>query len=377
MASTAGKKTLPTHTLECFEVEVKAVNYQLAAEGEFITITQTIFGGISVSLSLKENMMLVLQHKEPEYMPLISDFDQAWPGGMDFVCEAPRVSGVNKDWFGQSWTFEPKIGACNPTPGCYLLDDITKWKDVIRFPSFDKMDWEGYAARDTAGWDRDRKMSRVTIGYGMWERLFCIMPFDEALCALIEEPEACYEFFGAVADHKIRLHEYVIKYYKPDVLCMHDDYGSGTGMFMSPEVWRELIKPHLQRVIDHVRDHGVMYEHHCCGYFAPILPEMADMGVTMFNSVHKSNKPAELKKQIGHKITFNGGFDTQYMDGENITEEEIRAHVRNTIDELAPGGSWVPRYMLVHRDRGAFITDELLKYGATHYYGKRPGNIYG
>ncbi len=175
-----------------------------------------------MSISYKENLMLVYQHKEPEYFPLMSDFDAVSPNGMDFICESPRIPGVHNDWFGQSWTFEPKIGACNPTPGKHLLDDITKWEDVVKFPTFDKMDWEGYAARDTANWDREHRMSRITIGYGMWERLFCIMPFEDALCSLEEEPEACYEFFGAVADHKIRLHEYVIKYYKPDLIVMHE-----------------------------------------------------------------------------------------------------------------------------------------------------------
>ncbi len=329
-----------------------------------------------MSLSYRDNMMMALEHKEPEYMPLVSDFDMAYPGGLDFVCEAPKVPGVNKDWFGQSWTYAENIGACNPTPGDHLLDDITKWKDVVKFPTFEQMDWEGHAAEDTKKWNREERLSRVTIGYGMWERLFCIMPFSDALCSLVDEPEACYEFFGAVADHKIRLHEYVIKYYKPDLLVMHDDYGSGGGMFMSPEVWRKLLKPHLQRIIDHVRSHGVMYEHHCCGYFAPIIPEIAEMGAVSFNSVHKSNNPAELKKQIGDKITFVGGFDTQFMDTDSATEDEIRAHIRKTIDELAPGGSWIPRFMLANRARNPIVNDEILKYGATHYYGKRPGNTY-
>ena len=325
-----------------------------------------------MAVSLRDNMLMVLHHQEPAYMPMMSDFDAVSPAGMDFICEAPRIPGVNKDWFGQSWTYEEKIKAANPTPGCHLLDDITRWREVIHFPTFDKMDWDGHAAQDTANWDRKNKISRVTIGYGMWERLFCIMSFDEALCALVEEPDACYEFFGAIADHKIRLHEYVIRYYKPDLLVMHDDYGSGGGMFMSPDTWRKLLKPHLQRIIDHVRSHGVMYEHHCCGYLAPILPDLAEMGAVGFNSVHVSNKPAELKRKLGKQLTFVGGFDTQYMDRDSVTEEEIRAHVRETIDQLAPGGSWIPRFMLAHRERHKIVNDEILRYGGTHYYGPRP-----
>jgi len=324
------------------------------------------------SLSFKENALLAYQHKEPEYLPIASDFDTCAPRGMDFICETISVQGTAKDWFGQSWTYEPNIGAANPTPGVHLLDDITKWKEVIKFPDLSKLDWEGYAAKDTANWDRENKLSRVIVGYGLWERLFCIMDFREALCALLEEPEACYEFFGAIADHKIRLYDYIIKYYKPDIVIMHDDYGHGGGMFMSPETWRELIKPHLQRVIDSITSKGVMYEHHCCGYFAPIVGEIADMGCVATNTMHVSNNPAELKKEVGHKICFVGGFDNQFLDSPGITEEQIRENIDKTIDELAPGGSWVASCGLKTSSRNWIVNDEIITYGSTKYTSPRP-----
>ena len=92
-------------------------------------------------------------------------------------------------------------------------------------------------------------------------------------------------------------------------------------MFMSPDTWRELIKPHLARVIKSITDQGVYYEHHCCGYFVPIIEEIAGLGATSFNAAHVSNKPAELKKQIGHKIAFFGGFDNQFIDRIDTTEQ--------------------------------------------------------
>ena len=324
------------------------------------------------SLSFRENTLLAYQHKEPEFFPMASDMDTCAPRGMDFIRETICINGTANDWFGQSWTFEPNIGVANPTPNVHLVPDITKWRDYMKFPDLSVLDWEGYAARDTAKWDREHKLSRVMVGYGLWERMFSVVEFQDALMALVEEPEACYDFFGAVADHKIRLHDYLIKYYKPDILIMHDDYGSGGGMFMAPSVWRELIKPHLQRVIDAITSKGVLYEHHCCGYFAPIVGEIADMGCSATNTMHISNKPAELKKEVGHKMCFVGGFDTQFMDKPKTTEEEIRASIRKTIDELAPGGSWVAQSGLKTRDRNAIVNDELIRYGSTKYTCPRP-----
>lgn len=324
------------------------------------------------TLSFKENTLLAYQHKEPEFFPMATDMDTCAPRGMDFIRESICVNGTADDWFGQSWTFEPNIGGANPTPGVHLVPDITNWREYMKFPDLSLLDWEGYAAKDTAKWDREHRLSRVMVGFGLWERLFSVMEFQEALCALMEEPEACYDFFGAVADHKIRLYQYLIKYYKPDILIMHDDYGSNSGMFMSPEVWRNLIKPHLQRVIDCITSAGVMYEHHCCGYFAPILGEIADMGCVATNTMHISNKPAELKREIGHKMCFVGGFDTQFMDSPKTTEAEIRESIDKTIDALAEGGSWVAQAGLKTKERNAIVNDELIRYGSTKYTCKRP-----
>ena len=324
------------------------------------------------TLSYKENALLALQHKEPEYLPMITDIQTCSPGGMDYVCERPNVPGEALDWFGQSWTYEPAVGAANPTPGKHLVEDITAWRDVMHFPDLSRLDWKGHAEQDTAGWDREHRLTRINDLFGPWERLFSVMEFQDALCALMEEPEACYDFFGAVADHKIRMYEYIIDAYKPDILCMHDDYGHGRGMFMSPDTWRKLLKPHLQRIIDAVTSRGVLYEHHCCGYFAPILGEIADMGCVASNTMHVSNHPAELKQEIGHKMCFIGGFDTQKMDSPAIGEAEIRACVRETLDQLAPGGSYITLFGMKTKGRNELLSDEVRRCSGRYYTCPRP-----
>lgn len=322
-------------------------------------------------ITLKENMRLVYEHKMPEYMPFMWDFNTAMLGGMDFVNERPNIPGTNKDWFGQEWTYEELTGACNPTPNRPLLTDITQWKDVLKFPDLDKLDWEGNAKKDTANWDRENKFSRITIGFGMWERLFSIMPFDDALCALVEEPEACYEFFGAVADHKIRLHELAIRYYQPDVLIMHDDYGNGMNLFMAPDTWRQLLKPHLQRIVDHVHSHGVFYEHHNCGYFEPIAQDMIDMGIDATNPVHVSNNIAHMKAAYGNKMVMLGGMDTQLFGRMNVTPEEIRESIRHSFEIMAPGGNYIPMAAVSYSAYGDLINEEFIRCGS-QYYGPRP-----
>ena len=46
------------------------------------------------TLSFKENALLALQHKEPEYFPITSDMDTCAPRGVGFIQETSCTTGV-------------------------------------------------------------------------------------------------------------------------------------------------------------------------------------------------------------------------------------------------------------------------------------------
>ena len=60
------------------------------------------------------------------------------------------------------------------------------------------------------------------------------------------------------------------------------------------------------------------------------------------------------------------------MDSPDTTEEEIRASVRQTIDDLAPGGSFVANCGLRTASRNKIVVDEIIRYGSTKYSCPRP-----
>lgn len=321
-------------------------------------------------LTLKENMKKVYNHEIPEYMPSFGDIDQILLYGPDFVNERPEIPGVNTDWFGQSWTYVEDVHAASPTPNTPLLTDITEWKSVIKFPDLDKLDWTGHAAKDTANWDRENKMCSCRNYFGPWERLNSVMNFDEALISLALEPEICEEFFSAVADHKIKLHDLAIEHYNPDIIMMHDDYGSDDRMFMSPDTWRQLIKPHLKRIVDAVHAKGVLYEHHSCGYYAPIIPDLIEIGVDAVDFIQACNNTAKVQKQYHDKLTLVGCIDNQFIENPMTSEEDIRKSIQETYAGVAPYGSFVP-VALIFGENGKIAADEMKKQEAL-YYAQRP-----
>ncbi len=328
-----------------------------------------------MSITLRENMLKALRHEEPDYLPLSTDMSLV-------VCPAIRdragsaAHPQEEDWFGRKWVYEPNIGGNIPDITQPFMDDITQWKDLFHFPDVETaVDWETLAAEAEARHDRENKLVLFMSQNGMWENLFNSMEFTDALTSLLEEPEACYDFFGAIADYKIQLHEQIIKHFKPDILMFHDDYGGGHGLFMSPDVWRELIKPHLKRIVDHCHAHGVIFQMHCCGYMAPLLDDMIELGIQTWHLVHVSNKPVELYQKYGKKITFvDGMLDNQMIVSDYATEEQIRKMIRDTVDGICPGGA--PVVMSANAnlrpDRAAMVKEELLNAAEKYYKEKRP-----
>lgn len=130
-------------------------------------------------------------------------------------------------------------------------EDICDWRELVKFPDLDAWDWSKVEEIDhISEIDRENKVFEIMFVNGPFERLHMLMGFENALCALLTDPEEVEEFFNTYMEWKIKLMEKVIEYYKPDVLMFHDDWGTQNNMFFSPDVWRSLIKPQIKKAVD-------------------------------------------------------------------------------------------------------------------------------
>jgi len=174
-------------------------------------------------------------------------------------------------------------------------------------------------------------------GFEMYWRL---RGMENALMDFAGEPELASEMVGRCADFAIALGEAACDTYPLDWLWTGDDVASQTGMMMSPETWREIVRPHLQRVFDVGRRRGLRVAYHCCGGLRAIIGDLVEMGLDVLNPV-QCNCPgmdaAELKKEFGGKLAFMGGVDTQDMLP-NGSADDVRRATRHLLDVMSSGG---------------------------------------
>jgi uroporphyrinogen decarboxylase len=273
--------------------------------------------------------------------------------------------GHTIDCFGISWDYNPGDEGPMVTKGTKRLDSIVDWRETLSMPDCESWDWEACAAKDTASWDRENKISSVIIVNGLFEQFHALTGFEDALCYLLTEPEAVEDFLDALTRYRIRQIELIAKYYKPDKIQFHDDYGQTSNTFMSMDVWRRLFKPQLKKIIDAVHEHGILYEHHSCGYIVPLIEDFIELNMDALNPLQVQNNPYELKKKHTKELCFVGGFDNQgILDRPGATYEERIKEIRYRVELMAPGGSWVAHPVMLDPAIGLALTDVLYEYNA-------------
>lgn len=283
-----------------------------------------------MALTPRENYLNALNHKETEWTPVfIADCAgvgfAAGPG--PWIEKGPFGGGY--DGFGVRWvTPSSGGGAPIPAPNEFMLDldNITNWKNIIKFPDLDSVDWNMEAQREFEMFhvDRSRQAIDFGCGNGVFERLAAFMGFENALIALIEEPEACYDLMDAITDYKIEFAKKVKESYNPDAFTNYDDIATERGLFMSPEIYRKLIKPHHKRLNQAVRELGMIPIQHTCGFCEPLVEDMIDTGAAAWTSVQPTNDIERILKEYGDRISIMGGFDTNGPPAQSDASMESR-----------------------------------------------------
>ena len=304
-------------------------------------------------LNQKQNLLRMIDGQMPEYVPINSMMDRSKPplfaGGMMFnpgILGDFRGPNGGYDPWGVHYTVESSAGvvASIPEPGNFILEDVTKWEEVIKVPEhFKDWDWERASKAELAQIPYDPEQS-IFVAKG-WDDFFQqfigMMGFTEGLCALYDEPEAVHALLDFMCDTVIDITKNVLYYYKPEAYYLLDDSAAKLPPFVGREMFEEFFVPRYKRTLDLVRDAGIPVLYHNCGRCEDLLPPMVRLGVKIWDPAQVENDLTEVKNRFGRQLIINGGFEFKPRDIEAVTEEEAREVVRDHFERLAPNGGWI------------------------------------
>jgi uroporphyrinogen decarboxylase len=129
------------------------------------------------------------------------------------------------------------------------------------------------------------------------------------------------------------------------VVVTSDDLGMSERTLISPALYRALIKPRQKRTFDFFKARtGAKRYYHTDGAIYPLIPDLVEIGVEVFNPVEVRAAGMEdterLKREFGDRLTFWGAIDTHHVLSHG-TPEEVRGEVCRRIRDLGPGGGYV------------------------------------
>ena len=331
-------------------------------------------------LTEKENLLMALRGEVPEWVPRNMYPSPGHPpasagAGPSFLNARRTPQGGFDIWGVEFVTTKDTGGMAIPKPGRFILDDITNWRDVIKAPDISDIDWETMAKKDLERIDRTQTAVSASVHVGYFQSLCNFMGFNEGLMAMIEEPEEVYELFEYMSSFWVQICSKIRDYYKPDIWGVTDDTATATNPFISPETYRNLVKPFHQREAAFGVEMGIPINMHNCGRCEDFIDDWLDIGVTCWNPAQTMNDLPGIKKKYGNKLVLMGCWDSSGPAGwPGATEEVVKQAVRDTIDAYAPGGGfifWASTYGAPDDEdflnRKRWITEEYDAYGRTFY----------
>ena len=299
-------------------------------------------------LTPKENFLETLK-KDGKPDRLVNQYQPVVPIMNDPLQKFTRGNRVRGKTSVDRWGTEILFPEDAPGPMPHVTEankvcpDVTRWQESVKVPDLIANCSDGWedALSAASQVDRSEKLVLGFMGTGIFEQSHFLMGFEDALMNLLLEPESMQELVDAIAEYRFRYAKLLVDNLHPDIILSHDDWGSKTSLFMQPDIWRQFFKEHYRRIYGYMHDHGVLVMHHADSFLEPIVEDMAEIGVDVWQGVLPENDILKLQKQLDGRMTLMGGIDAT-IDREDATEEEIRADVRRACSTYGPGGHFIP-----------------------------------
>ena len=158
--------------------------------------------------------------------------------------------------------------------------------------------------------------------------------------ALYEDRPLVEAFMDKLTEFFRSLAEKLAGYKEVRIVQINDDIARKGGLWIRPELFRELFVPRMQYILEPLHAAGKRLTFHTDGTLDDVIPILVELG---FRAVHPveyaANDIRALKKKFAGQICLHGNVPTVLLaEG---TPEEVEAHTRQLIEDMKPGGYYI------------------------------------
>lgn len=164
---------------------------------------------------------------------------------------------------------------------------------------------------------------------------------ETALIKMLIEPQMFEAVINRITEFYLEANEifYSATKGKVHAVLIGNDFGSQTGLMLSPEALRKFVFPGTKKFIEQAKGYGLKVFYHSCGSIFDIIPDLIDVGVDAIHPIQAladNMDPSRLKREFGERVSFCGGVDAQELLIHG-TPEQVKTKVFE-LKEIFPTG---------------------------------------
>lgn len=254
-----------------------------------------------------------------------------WNAVMAEYIGPPKVAedGTELDFWGNSSQHHWGLEHCNTVADLEAHD----WPEVEDF------DYSHIYPRALEIKEKDQVVSAGHLGVG-YQMHNMLRGNENALYDVFDE-QFMHVYLDRLTGFTIEWMDAVLSAGKGEIEVVRadDDVGTMDRLMVSPEMWRRYYKPCWKRTFDLVHDHGAKIWFHSCGYIAPLLDDLLEIGMDCFNPFPdyvKDNDHAWLAEWRRGRVVFDGGVNHKILV--RGTADDVVKETRRVLDLFAPDG---------------------------------------
>lgn len=170
---------------------------------------------------------------------------------------------------------------------------------------------------------------------------FGILGYERALIKMAENPVLMQDMFATFTDLIIGLYEILEeKGLKFDVNWFNSDICYGRGMIFSPQMYEQMVLPHIRRLVSYFEAQDMPTVFHTCGDVRQLIPLYIRAGVRGLHPLEArvGNDVRELRRLYGDQMVFIGNINVDKLSG---TKADIEHEVRSKVTAAKANGAYV------------------------------------
>ena len=226
-----------------------------------------------------------------------------------------------------------KLHDATPEHVDFLVKDRAGWEEHIK-PRLQaerrRIDFQGY--REAKEHARLQGRFFAWSGVNVFELMHPVCGHQYMLMGMALDPDWVKDMVNTYARVTVELQEILFaEEGYPDGIWFYEDMGFKGRPFMSPAMYREIVKPGHDHTFAYAHSLGLPVIVHSCGYVAPLVPGLIEAGMDCLQviEVKAGMDLLQLYHDFGDVLSFMGGIDvrTVYPNDRALIDAELEAKI--------------------------------------------------